>query len=501
MRRWAWWVWLLLPVVGTLFAYRMTQAPTRIETAAFFILIFIVPTLRYPRFGAYYLIAVPLFIPLFRRMYYLVHARPTLDYLMLIGDGVMGGFILALTMMWVLRKERIHDPLTRWLLIYEALLFGKIFFLNQGGVVEGLYGYKFNGLFVLFYFAGSYVLEGHAEIRKILNFGGWMLAVTAVYGIKQFLFGFTSFEQRWLDSITFTTLRIDGVVRIFSTYVSPAAMADGMSILLLLGSWALMRKSLLGRFQGLVFSALSVAPLVLATVRTSWAAAAAGLLFFWCFLRLRQGWLRWTLFVLVLVSVVVYATHSDSTADTQNTAFAHDLSAGKESKTDILITNRTEALANPLGEYSIQKRFQIWQEIWYFAVRNPLGRGQGTNGYAHSYYFQVLGEIGFPGLFVFLVLIFLGFKRGFQIVRQTRDPEVAETARFGMTLLFVFSILNLTGTHLHSNPGNVYFWFTLGMLAQLYRRCREEAPAPQPEPAAVRPAPWAVARMAGGERG
>ena len=115
----------------------------------------------------------------------------------------------------------------------------------------------------------------------------------------------------------------------------------------------------------------------------------------------------------------------------------------------------------------MQRRLEIWAEILVQSRHHPFGRGQGTHGYAHSYYFQLLGEVGYPGLFLFLGILFLGFRRGFEVISVSPDSEAAEQARWGMSLLFVFSILNLTGTHLHSNPGDVFFWFTVGMLARL----------------------------------
>ncbi len=461
-------IWFLIPLFGILFVYRLTQIPSRQETAFFLIVFFVIPTLKYPRFGVYYLLSVPLFIPLLRRIYYLLSERPEVDFLMLIGDGVMVGFVTALLVGAVLKKERIHDRLTLWIIIYDLLLFIKIFFLNQGSIVEGLYGYKFNGLFVLFFFASSYVLDSLVSLRRALNFSAWALLITALHGTNQFFFGFTGFEQKWLDSITFTTLRIEGIVRPFSTYVSPAAMADGMSILILIGSFYIARPLFATKAKGLLWTGVAVLPLLIATVRTSWAATVAGLLFFWIFLRLRQGWIRWVLLLIVTVAIVGLVTRSDSTADSQNTTLASNLRGDSKKVTSILITNRTQALANPLQEYSIQKRMQIWTEIWYFAIRNPLGRGQGTHGYAHSYYFQVLGEIGFLGLFAFLIILFLSFKKGFQIIQGAQDPEIADLARFSMSLIFIFCILNITGTHLHSNPGDVFFWFTVGILSRLH---------------------------------
>ena len=461
-------LWIALPLIGTLFAWRLYLVPSRAETAAFFMLVMLLPTMRFPKFGMYYLFTISLLIPMFRRMYYLVGDRPKLDYLMLISDGVMAGFVAALVLTWVLARERIRDPLSGFVLVYLFFLFIKIFFENIGGIQNGLYGFKFNGLYVLFFFAGSHIVKGAPGMLGLIKVGACALLFTALYGIKQITLGFFDFEQRWLDSITFTTLRIEGVVRPFSTYVSPAAMADGMCILFLVGVFYIGLRRGFNQIWGAILIAGSIFPLLIATVRTSWVGVTVAIFFYVFFLRIKHQWIRVAFLLAMVIGCFGFVTKSDSHADGQNAALSAQM-GGSRSLTSVMIRNRTAALANPMQEYSIQKRMQIWQEIWYFALRYPLGRGQGTHGYAHSYYFQILGEIGFPGILAFLGILFLGFKRGFQILRLSPNHEEGELTRFFMSLIFMFAILNLTGTHLHTNPGDIWFWFSLGALSQIYR--------------------------------
>jgi hypothetical protein len=151
--------YLMFPILllaGSLFAYRLINIPSRVETAIFCIGFFLIPTLKYPKIGIYYLFCLPLFIPMFRRMYYLVSERPTVDYLLLISDGVMGGLIIALILLWLINKERSKDIMSMLIISYVALLFIKVFIGNHGSTIEGLYGFKFNGLYVFFFFGSSF---------------------------------------------------------------------------------------------------------------------------------------------------------------------------------------------------------------------------------------------------------------------------------------------------------------------------------------------------------
>lgn len=467
---------ILLPALGFFFAWRLLKIPTRLETAAFFVIFFVIPTLRWPKFAVYYLFTITLFIPLFRRVYYLIHSRPKVDYLMLIGDGVMVGFIGTLILLWIKNKERIKEPLTVLVLIYAALLFIKVFFLNEGNLETGLYGFKFNGLYVLFFFAGSYVIVQAQGMLRLISAASIALFLTALWSLKQITFGFSGFEQKWLDSITFTTLRIEGVVRPFGTYVSPAAMSDGMCILILLGAFYVFRRRALSPFWGLGLISVALIPLLLATVRTSWVGALAGLCFYGVYLRIERRWVRNLTLVVVLAGMLGFLFKEG------NEASRNIRQASGNSMADVMIRNRTAALANPLQEYSVQKRMQIWTEIWYTALHNPLGKGQGTSGYAHSYYFQILGEIGFPGIAAFLAILYFAFRRGFQALALKPTRDEAELLRLFMSIVFLIAILNVTGTHLHTNPGDLYFWFSIGGIVQLYRTLRDRTDASSASP-------------------
>lgn len=455
---------------GMFFSWRLLSIPSRVETTTFMILFFLIPTLKYPKFGVYYLFCVPFFIPMFRRMYYLIEDRPDLDYLMLISDGVMGGFICALILLWLINKERVRDPFPILIVAYTVLLFLKVFLGNEYPPVMGMYGFKFHGLYVMFFFSGAYILTTTAQTRTLVGFISWILLITALYAIKQILFGFTGFEQKWLDSITFTTLYIEGIIRPFSTYLSPATLSDGMTILIITGLYWIMAKGRHMALFGILLVCSAIWPILIATVRTNWLATVAGMFFYLVFLRIRQVWIKGLLLTLLLAGVVGSAmTGGGGASQAQSAAIQGQLSGTDRSLSDIMIKNRTQALANPLQEYSLQKRIQTWGYIWLMVLRKPFGNGQGSTGYAHSFYFQVLGEIGFPGIILFLCLLYLAFARGFRVIARSKDESAAELTRYLLTVVFVISVLNLTGTHLHTPPGDLFFWFALGTIHRFHR--------------------------------
>ncbi len=165
---------------------------------------------------------------------------------------------------------------------------------------------------------------------------------------------------------------------------------------------------------------------------------------------------------------------SETGDDTESRQLNTHMQNDEKGLHDIMVRERVQAIANPLEEYSILKRLEIWRVIAMNSFKYPLGRGQGTSGYAHSYYFQTLSESGFPGLFLYLAILVFAFQRGLYVIRKATAPLAVLQAKLFLSLVFAFSVLNLTGTHLHSNPGDIYFWFSIGALAFLYQQCRRE---------------------------
>jgi hypothetical protein len=60
-------------------------------------------------------------------------------------------------------------------------------------------------------------------------------------------------------------------------------------------------------------------------------------------------------------------------------------------------------------------------------------------------------------------------------IANSKDGAGVEMARMKVTIIFMITILNLTGTHLHTPPGDIFFWFILGCISRIYRQWREES--------------------------
>jgi len=103
--------------------------------------------------------------------------------------------------------------------------------------------------------------------------------------------------------------------------------------------------------------------------------------------------------------------------------------------------SRMETIQTYEQDESAMTRIKTWQTLWNLALHRPLvGAGFHTDNplifalyappgvnvgtpVAHSIYFEVLGEHGFPGIILYLTLFFLSWSRAGKLALLTRDDS------------------------------------------------------------------------------
>jgi hypothetical protein len=108
----------------------------------------------------------------------------------------------------------------------------------------------------------------------------------------------------------------------------------------------------------------------------------------------------------------------------------------------------------------------VWQSSFWDPIYFLFGRGLGTFP-ADSLYFTYLAEFGFPGLFLLGYLLWLLIHNGFRVFDSLTNVEFRAIAKGVLCFNIVMLIINISGTHLHNFPGDLYFWFWNGVLAKL----------------------------------
>lgn len=156
---------------------------------------------------------------------------------------------------------------------------------------------------------------------------------------------------------------------------------------------------------------------------------------------------------------------------------------------------------------SVRGRFNAWWMTWNLALDRPVIGG----GYAiyepdifaryapdpmsihsaHSIYFQMLGEHGFVGLTLYLLLALLGWLTGRRVIAGSTTPEVAWRAELARALQVAMVGFFVGGLTVNIGYWDVYYFLLVALVA-LEQLVRAEAAA---QPAVVASAePTALAQ-------
>lgn len=461
---------IFICLFGNFIAFKVVNIPDQFEVVLLFALINFYPVIRVPQAGVYLLFIIMPLIPFFRRLYYLQYSRPAADPLIIIGDILIVFITAGLYFEFRKQKEENNNylKLNSWILVYFVYLILRIFFFNILPLPEAVMKFRFYGPAVILFFVGVLFGKKISMLKNIWSITIVLSVAAALYGISQLLFGYTDFEKLWFSSISFSTLFIKGIARPFSFFQSPAAFADYMllgiiSVVIIFGM-AEKRKPY--HLLGLV--PLFIGALLITSVRSNWIGAIV-IIFLWVlitrFRTLKQRyWLLQVFFLLFFLFqfVEVYLTNGN------NLSFLSEVVNGKTNKEyfNLLVKQRVSALSNPFDEHSFVSRLALWKII-ISSTADPvmafLGRGVGGLA-ADSLYFTYLAEFGYPGLIFIIIVTVIFIVNGFYVIDKSTNSSVVGIAR-GITIMNIaFGIINITGTHIHGFPGDIYYWFWNGVI-------------------------------------
>ena len=467
-------LFLLIVLIGNFIAYKIVHIPAQLEITVIAAVFLFYPVLRFPKTGLYILFIVTPFIPFIRRLYYLQHNRPSVDALIIFSDLIIVFVITGL--FFVFREKGLFDrgmkktQLT--VLIYFFYLLLRVFLMNILPVNEAILRFKLYGPAVLLFFAGGIYATDFKLLKKI-----WIITVVIgiasfIYALKQLIMGYSEPEQLWFSSISFTTLFIKGIARPFSFFQSPAAFADYMQLaiigVMILSPWnksVFVKCLLCFLFPFFFYGAL------VTSVRSNWIGIFISFFLLITIIKVKSKKRRlYSLFLLGLVFVVF--NYLDAYVN-EGLDFANLVSVLGNSLNfqymDLLVTERIGAVVNPFSEYSMISRIALWKHLLVL-TSDPLmalfGRVLGSLK-SDSIYFTYLAEFGYPGMFFITAFQIFIVIKGFRLINRTSSNPVLFLAK-GITIMnLVFLIVNSTGSHINSFPGDIYYWFWNGVLLKL----------------------------------
>jgi hypothetical protein len=457
-----------IAVLGNFIASRLFNIPSQTELVVFTGILLFVPILLYPVLGAHILFLLLPFIPLVRKLYYLMFERPDKDPLLMLGDLIIVVILIGLFFDFREKKER-SVIVTRHIaavLIYFIYLGIRVVVANELSLPAAIARYKFYGPAVLLFFIGV-MFAGRLKHLK----GIWVTTVVAgtlaaLYGLKQLYFGFSRAEELWYASVNFSSLFINNVARPFSFFQSPAAFADYMQIaligILVLGGMAKGRLALLMPVPWILY----MYGMLITSVRSSWIGFFVFVFFWFLFLRIRSMGRRLAVSIAVMILFVLINSFAEQGAMMGSAiGFAASKMPATENL-DNLVTERVTAVEDPFAEHSFQSRLAFWGFI-ITSSANPiqaiLGRGTGAMS-ADSLYFTYLAEFGYPGVLFIVTLILSFIINGLKVVDKSTNRDVVLIAKGIVVFNITFAILGISGTHIHAFPGDAYFWFWNGVM-------------------------------------
>jgi hypothetical protein len=458
---------LAIAIAGHFIAYKIVHVPAQLEMVVMFAIVCFYPVLRYPQFGVVLLFTILPFIPFIRRLYYLQYSRPSTDPLIIVGDLLV---FLIMTGLFFEIKDKISESRSRinYILIgYILYVLLRTFLFNIAPSGDAILKFRMYGPSVLLFFAGSIFAFNRTLILQILYISVIIGLCAAFYGFNQLIFGYSRAEEIWFSSISFTTLFIEGLARPFSFFQSPASFADFMqlSIISLMILFSYIESKHIKILFYLLVPIYFYATLI-TSVRSNWLGIIVSLVLwvFFVFLkdkRVRIAVLTTTVILYSMTQFIDFGGSSSPTSSANSTI----QKTINQKQLDMLITNRANAITNPFEEHSLLSRLNLWKFIFdlsFDPYMGLVGRGIGTLN-ADSLYFTYLAELGYPGFFFIIGLICIFIFRGLSLAERT-SGKVRALAQ-GITIMNItFAVINLTGTHIHSFPGDAFFWFFNGIL-------------------------------------
>lgn len=337
-------------------------------------------------------------------------------------------------------------------------------------IARGVLGWRFLSSSLLFFFLGFYAFSNVRRVWRLLDFFWITSVVVTIYGIVQFVRGYTPAEMEWIKNLA-ATMNIAGTgrYRIMATF----GAAVDFGFFLSLATISLFGVSFIRRYRNpfwLISITLMLVGLFFTLVRTVWVATFVGFLFLMVTKLWRVKNIRLLLPSLVLVGFLAISLFP----------FAVGFIANQIN--DLAVQERIGSLADPFNDQSMLERYDRWEEIWQLTKKYPWGVGVGMTGSASlqyekggeipvtmdNSYLKIIVETGWLGLIIFIFLIVSILVK----MKQTLRCLQGENKVLGISLIATFLtylIVLFFGEYIELNPARLLVWIFLGIFFSLPR--------------------------------
>ena len=461
-KEFSWIIFAFFLLISIILAYTISSFGISIGFLEVTILVSI-PILYYviikPEFG------IILYLTLAYTFFYISRLRITGDFpLGTLMDGLLLLFIFVLLIQmkekneWHLLKNKISFFIILWV-FYNII---QVFNPSAESKLAWVYTIRSMALVTLMYFIFVFNIRTKKFIRTILKW--WILwsILNAFYAIKQEYLGFSNIEQHLLDinPQLATLLYVGGHWRKFSIFADPVTFAYNMDaaiflcLALITGPMKMYKKILLGFLVILFFNVM-----LFSGTRSANPLIPIGLVLF-AILKFNKKVLLFTISALFFIIFLIFLPTSNSNLFRFQTAF------------------------RPKQDESYQAREVNQALIKPYIYSHPFGGGLGATGEwgsrfsANSYlgkfqpdsgYVRTTVELGWIGLLLFSMMIFVILQTGIINYFKILDPELKSYLLAVVLMVFIWNIGNFPQQAIVQYPSNVLFFLAVALIVAIYR--------------------------------
>jgi putative inorganic carbon (hco3(-)) transporter len=352
-------------------------------------------------------------------------------------DGLLVLMIFGILIGQIVKKDWTFakDPISTWLLIWVYYNLFQVLNPAAESRMAWLFTVRSLAILNLLYFIACYAFKSLDKIKQMLHIIIGLALFTALYGIKQEIFGMTSFEKAWLyaDPERFQLFFQWGRMRVFS--ILSDAMTFGI-MMVYMGFFCFIYATAPMKNSAKAF-------LIVSGIIMFWSSAYSG---------------TRTCFALIPLGFVFYALMTM----TRNVAIASLvftlMGTGLMLKsTGNAVIYRMQSAFKPTEDKSVQLRYFNQQRIRPYIYSHPIGFGPGSTGlwarrftpdsflakFAHdSYYVRLAVEEGWLGLALYMFFLFTVLRRALYFYLRTKDPTIKALYLSILTALFLLAVAN-----------------------------------------------------------
>lgn len=370
---------------------------------------------------------------LIRRLVTEVGGANHLDPLLLVGPLALGILVLV-------SVKAVGFPFRTWL-SRAVLILTVLILLGSVNPLEGsLFGGIAGLLFVLVPIFGFWVGHnaGDRTIKVVFAFVAILGIGVACYGLVQTLAGFPSWDQHWIDQVTFASLNVGGVIRPFASFSSAQEFAEYVAVAIVIWIGAA------SRVRYLPLSAVALAVLIPALVLES--SRSAVVLLIVALGAMLGAWRRLPLALAAGLGALLLVAVGFGLRSYGPTTFASSASG-------TLVSHEVSGLSDPLNSQTstVGAHTSLVLNGVRSAFKNPIGLGIGTVTISNSTFGGVTASteadpsnmavaLGLPGLLAYLAVLVLGIRVVYTTARTRQDP--LSLIALGVVVVTMFQWLN-----------------------------------------------------------